>query len=316
MPPRPSSILVFLFVLLHASASHADGAGRDDRDDRVRDLFADGDVDPEDLAAMRFGTGSAVADIHGQSWVSVTGFTRQLLSGGSDVGAVVVVGLALDRVALGPIHRLADPPGPAPPISPPSAPSTLPAPEPSRLTSGNSASGNSASGHSARVSAPLSRACVAAALRASGLGVDDARIDALVARSRESAWLPETRMRAMRLLVDATHATTLATTDGTNYYDAAGANLVLELRLTWRLDRLLYAGDEPTLERTRMERQEARLRLATRTLEVLFAWQRAVLDAEGSQPGSREEADAWLHASEAEATLDVLTDGWFSSRSE
>ena len=58
---------------------------------------------------------------------------------------------------------------------------------------------------------------VAAALRTSGLGVDDARLDALVSRSRASAWLPETRLRGMRLWDDAAHTTTLATTDTANF---------------------------------------------------------------------------------------------------
>ena len=62
-------------------------------------------------------------------------------------------------------------------------------------------------------------------------------------------------MRAMRLMTDAARAATLATTDGTSYYETVGAHLVLELRLTWRLDRLLYSGDEPALERARLERQ-------------------------------------------------------------
>jgi hypothetical protein len=146
--------------------------------------------------------------------------------------------------------------------------------------------------------------------------MDDSRLDALVARARTSAWLPEARMRAMRLMTDAARAATLATTDGTNYYETVGAHLVLELRLTWRLDRLLYAGDEPTLERTRLERQDARSRLAGRTLDALFAWQRAVVDVEDALVGSREEGQAWLRASEAQATLDVLTDGWFSKRGE
>jgi hypothetical protein len=153
---------------------------------------------------------------------------------------------------------------------------------------------------------------VAAALRNSGLGTDDERIDALVARARASAWLPETRMRAMRLWTDADHTTTLASTDTANFYDAVGANLVLELRLTWRLDRLVFAGDEPTLERVRLERVDARSRLATRTLEALFAWERARVE-EGRVPaGSNERIEAMVHAAEAQATLDVLTGGWFT----
>ncbi len=118
----------------------------------------------------------------------------------------------------------------------------------------------------------------------------------------------------MRLWDDASHATTLATTDDTSYYDAIGANLVLELRLTWRLDWLLYAGDEPTLERVRLERQDARARVAARTLEALFAWQRAAVTVGGAVAGSPERVEASLRAAEAEATLDVLTGGWFSSR--
>ena len=159
------------------------------------------------------------------------------------------------------------------------------------------------------VAASLARPCVAAAWRTSGLGVDDARIDSLIARSRASALLPETRVRAMRLWTDAAHATTLTTTNDTSYYDAIGANLVLELRLTWRLDRLLYASDEPTLERVRLERQDARIRVANRTLEALFAWQRATIEGREAPPGSRAEGESRLRAAEAAATLDVLTGG-------
>jgi hypothetical protein len=158
----------------------------------------------------------------------------------------------------------------------------------------------------------LAHACVAAAWRTSGLGTDDARIESIVSRSRTSALLPETRVRAMRLWTDAAHTTTLASQDATTLYDAIGANLVLELRLTWRLDRLVYAGDEPTLERVRLEREEARSRMATRTLEALFAWQRAGVEVSEALAGTHEELAAGLRLAEAAATLDVLTGGWFS----
>jgi hypothetical protein len=259
---------------------------------------------------MRLGGHAGASDVHGQSWISLAGFTKQLVSGKRDVGGFIVVGLALDRIAVGTVHRLADPPrpvrtsqAPAPPLPPPAPPSPAPVP--------------AAPGPAPKVElvpAALARDCVSAALKASGLGVDDARIDELVSRARASAWLPETRMRAMRLLVDANHTTTVATTDTANFYDAVGANLVLELRLTWRLDRLLYAGDEGTLERVRLERLDARQRLATRTLEVLFTWERAMVEARQATTGSPEEAAARLRASEARATLEVLTAGWFETR--
>lgn len=257
-------------------------------EDATEDRFADGDLDEEDHVAMHVGAHPGSSDLHGESWVSLVGFERQLLSGRTDIGGLVVVGVALDRIGAGPVHRLGDPTpsSPAPAAAEPAPP---------------------------RLAASMARQCVAAAWRTSGLGVDDARLDSLATRSRTSALLPETRVRAMHLWDDAAHATTLATTNDTSYYDAIGANLVLEVRLTWRLDRLLYASDEPTLERVRLERQDARMRIATRTLEALFAWQRAAIEGDRAAPGSREEAESQLRAVEAEATLDVLTGGWFES---
>jgi hypothetical protein len=313
-PARPAwlvGLVTVLFVLGVPRNARADplfGYG----EDALEDAFVDGDLDEEDHVAARLGGHTGASDVHGESWVSVVGFTRELLSGRNDVGGFLVVGLALDRVAIGPVHRLADPPRhvrtprlaqslplPAPPTVPTSAPAPALAP-PSQVVE--------------LVPPAFARDCVSASLQASGLGLDDARIDSLVSRARVSALLPETRMRAMRLWDDANHSTTVATTDTANFYDAVGANLVLELRLTWRLDRLLYAGDEGTLERVRLERLDARTRLATRTLEVLFTWERATLETRQATSGSPEEQSARLRAAEAQATLDVMTAGWFSAR--
>ncbi len=279
-----AAVVALVFCPARARAEPWFGWG----EDATEDQFADGDFDEEDHVAMRVGGHTGSSDLHGESWVSLVGFERHLLSGRSDVGGIVVIGLALDRISAGPVHGLGDPPSPPAPVPP-----LPPAPKPWPSV------------------ASLAKPCVAAALRTSGLGIDDARIDSLVERSRVSALLPETRLRAMRLWDDAAHATTLATTNDTNYYDAIGANLVLEVRLTWRFDRLLYANDEPTLERVRLERQDARMRIATRTLEALFAWQHAVMDRDRAVAGSREESESRLREMEAEATLDVLTGGWF-----
>ncbi|MCL2450704.1 MAG: hypothetical protein FWD17_17295 [Polyangiaceae bacterium] len=261
-------------------------------EDRLDEALSDGDIDEEDRAVLPYTepgsrTAGGPADSHAQSWASLVGFGGSLGGGRYDVGAGLVVAFALDRVAEGPVHRLASPPAsPAPPADPPAPALVAPA---------------------------MATACVAAALRAAGLGVDDARIDGLEDRARASAALPETRLRAMRLWTDASHATTLATAaDATDYYAAVGANLILEARLTWRLDRLLFAGDEPSLERVRLQRIAARFRVAERTLEGLFAWARARLDADEALAGSREATEAELRAAEAVATLDVLTGGWFS----
>jgi len=312
-PARTIALVLAAGLLAFPAPARADplfGWG----ENALEDSYLDGDFDEEDRVAMRFGGsgGHEASDVHGQSWVSLVGFSRELLSGRNDVGGIVVVGLALDRIAQGPTHRFADPPRSVLPASGSgsgSASAVAPAPA--------SASASAPAPKVVTLAAPsLARQCVAAALRTSGLGVDDSRLDALISRARASAWLPETRMRAMRLWDDASHTTTLATTDTANFYDAVGANLVLELRLTWRLDRLLYAGDELMVERVRLERQAARSRLATRTLEALFAWERATVEARTAVEGSPEQVEARMRAAEAQATLDVLTGGWFTQRQD
>jgi hypothetical protein len=257
----------------------------------VDDAMADGDLDEEDRLVANLGGDRGATDVHGQSWLSLALFERQFAGGQNDVGAAVVLGLALDRIATGGALRpIADAPR-----NPPAASQAL-------------------AGRLSAFPPSLARDCVAAAWRTSGLGVNDARIDSIVSRSRSSALLPETRLRAMRLWTDATRTTTLTTADGTNYYDTIGAHLALEIRLTWRLDRWLYAGDEPTLERVRLLRQEARSRLGIRTLEVLFAWERAIVDANLAVVGSEQELEARMREQEKRGTLDVLTGGWFSER--
>jgi hypothetical protein len=105
-------------------------------------------------------------------------------------------------------------------------------------------------------------------------------------------------------------------TDTSKLRDSAGANVGFEARLTWRFDRLIYADDEPQFERIRLEQRDARARVGAKVLEALFHWQRAVLDLRTlppAQQGTRDEADVRLRLMEAEAALDVLTNGWFTA---
>jgi hypothetical protein len=160
----------------------------------------------------------------------------------------------------------------------------------------------------------LARACVDAAWRAAGFSGDEAALDAIISRAHWSAALPEARLRAVRY--DDALLSLDTGTDTSRLRDSAGANLGLEARLTWRLDRLVYSEDEPAFERIRLEHRDARGRLATKVLEALFHWQRAMLDLRTLPPaqvGTRDEADVVLRIMEAEAALDVLTDGWFAA---
>lgn len=298
------SLLGFLAIVSFARRARAEpwfGWG----DGRIEERYADGDLDTEDLVAMRLGRGHVGAsDLRGRSWLTLKGFYAEKPGGLREVGAIVVLGIALDKIAAGPVHRTRD----RVPFSDATGPPTLaPTPAPPGASVGASAPPRPF------LTPQAARACVTAAWRASGLGVDDARIDAIVSRAHLSALLPETRLRAMRVFDQSARVVDTPAVDQQRFYDASAANLWLEARLTWRLDRLLYADDEPTLERVRIERQDARSRVSARVLEALFLWQRASIDVQGAREGTREHLEAALRALEAELALDVLTAGWFAA---
>lgn len=295
---RFSLVVALVLTSLEARAAPLARSGED--------LFADGDLDAEDLVG-RATVGRAVAPRTpgGQSWVSLAGFTRSSLDGEREVGGLVVVGLPLDRIT-----RLGT--------------------RSAGVAGAGAAAGNGGSvalaGHGDEaplgVTPRLARSAVEAAWRAAGLGTDDSRLDSIVARARWSALLPETRLRATRY--DDQRLYTETTTDVNRLRDSAGANLSLEARLTWRFDRLVYADDEPSFERMRLERHDARSRIGGRVLEALFHWHRAWLELRYAQAASREareppgrpsrdEVETALRVMEAEATLDVLTAGWFTA---
>jgi len=271
----------------------------------LEEAVLDRELDAEDVVG-RTSAGRAVLPrtLGGETWVSVVGFTRRsTASEEREVGGLVVVGFPFDRVMR------------AGRSSPPALVRvTSRAAQAAPVTPGDAADA------SLTLTPRLARAAVSAAWRAAGLGADDARLDGIVSRARWSAILPETRLRAVRF--DDERLTTDATTDANRLRDSAGANVGLEARLTWRLDRLVYADDEPAFERMRLERHDARSRVAGRVLEALFHWQRACLELRWAQAAARdarepartrEETEAALRVLEAEAALDVQTAGWFSS---
>jgi hypothetical protein len=161
------------------------------------------------------------------------------------------------------------------------------------------------------VSPDAARIAVRAALRHAKLLDPAARVDALATRARTSALLPELRFRVSRL-VDEEQQLSPTEYDAGRITASGGTSLWLEARATWRLDRLVFTDDEVALERMRHDRYEAQAKLTERVLALLFAWQKA--RALELSPGKSPEAQltARLAALEAEASLDVLTDGWFS----
>lgn len=158
----------------------------------------------------------------------------------------------------------------------------------------------------------VARQAVSAAWRVAGLGENDSSLDSMASRARWSAILPEARVRVLRHTTDSSHSTTSDTSTDTPYYLYDSNSLWLEGRLTWHLDRLLFAEEEPTIERLRLERQEHRTRLAAKVVEQISKWQRARLDVAQSAEGTADRLDAVLREIEAASALDVMTAGWFS----
>jgi hypothetical protein len=283
-------LLWVLLVLLLPASAHAFPRSAQTSEDAL----ADGEVDPDDLAtasSLLRGVSrrpDALALGRGSAYVSLVGFARRdVLAETREVGGFVLVGLPLDRLAR--TTRAS----PLPEIVPAAAPS-----------------GDTAE---IAVSSRLARGCVDAAWRAQGLDVEEGRLDAIVTRARMSALLPEARLRAVRF--EDARLSLDTSTDTSRWRDSAGANIGFEARLTWRFDRLVYADDEPSLERIRIEHRDARTRIAGKVIDALVHWQRAMLDFRTLSPtqlGTRDEADVSIRVVEAEAVLDVLTGGWFS----
>ena len=161
------------------------------------------------------------------------------------------------------------------------------------------------------VTRDVAKNMVAAAWRATGLAADDDRLESMLARTHSSALLPELHVRAARKIDDMLYgAEPAAATYSVGYPDRV-ENL-FEARLTWKLDRLVYSNEEPSIERLRLERTDARERIAAHVLAVLSEWQRAWVDVHSLPEDAPASLDATMRMSDAEAALDVVTAGFFS----
>lgn len=310
----------FVGVATLAHIAHAASPDPRTLRDQLEDQVLDGDRDAEDLAAFhpgREGSGRP----RGQAYVAVQAFTSDV-AGGRQLGAFVVLQLPLERFASpvpsrageGDVMRgITGPTEEVAALAPVPALFSFPvAPEreaPGVFQQVEPAGSKLATTAALVVTTDVARACVRAAWRTLGI-VDDSRIDAVASRARASAALPEVRLRALRT-IDESGRLTLTEADPYHYTEAGGATNVLEARLTFRLDRLLFADDEVSLERVRIERSELRSRTAAKALQTLFEWQRAFALVQDATLSTDEHFAAMLREIEAGAVLDVMTDGWF-----
>lgn len=161
------------------------------------------------------------------------------------------------------------------------------------------------------VRGPFARAVVRAALVAAKEADRRRDLDDLALRARLSGLLPELRVRLAHVL-DQDQALSPTEYDPERVTSSGGTSLWIEGRATFRLDRLVFADDEVAIERLRAERERLERGLVVEVLRALDRWQRANATAADETLPPQERLDADLDAAAAEATLDVLTDGWFT----
>jgi hypothetical protein len=281
---------VFALAIGVAASAHAASPDPRGGHDRIEDALADGDIDAEDFVSWRMGRPLSLVGSRAGAYLAVSAFlTRR--SDEQERGGMLVLQLPFDRIF-----------GPAPAPRPAPIAEQTPPPAPAPATA--------VAAVAVTVSPADARACVQAALRAAGLG-DEVRLASIASRARASAALPELRLRALRN-VDQSGRLTYTDLDPSRYSETGATGYTLEARLTFRLDRLLFADEEVSIERMQVERQEARTRISAKTLTALFEWQRAHALEKSPTLTTDEHLAAVLREAEAAAMLDVMTDGWFS----
>jgi|JI10StandDraft_1071094.scaffolds.fasta_scaffold15419_6 hypothetical protein len=83
----------------------------------------------------------------------------------------------------------------------------------------------------------------------------------------------------------------------------------IEVRLTWRLERLAFRDDEPRIASEHLAQRRARTTLRQEVAAAYFRWRRAEL-----QRGAGDDAE--LDADAAFAEVDALTLGWLREACE
>jgi hypothetical protein len=328
-------------ALLHATPAPAAAPDPRAQASRLEDLLLEGEIDAEDFLAWRLTPGALGAAGRGSAYLGVEAFLVQRASGTSEMGALLVVELPLERFvqrgwAIVPtpfetasmkIPTGGDGVGAAWLGAQATEASVGPSIEAPWSSAGSDRNlldeapdhvAQTAPPRVERVTAPaitvttdVARSCVRAALRAMGLG-DDNRLDSVAARARSSAALPELRLRAVRTLGESGRIS-LSEDDPSRYVASGAASNVLEARVTFRLDRLLFADEEIVVERARLDRSELRSRTAAKVLQLLFEWQRAYALAQDAALSAEDRFAAIVREAESGALLDVMTGGWFGA---
>lgn len=146
-------------------------------------------------------------------------------------------------------------------------------------------------------------------------GLEDQEQERLATRARQSALLPEVRLRGMKSNDQMLRYMPLNEED-LRAQSTGQAGMLYEIRLDFRLGQLIFSDEEVAIARLKQEREQQRQRITQRLTELLTLWHKSV--ARASVPGLSEEeqveADSTVVA--AEAALDLLTDGTWTATAE
>ncbi len=149
------------------------------------------------------------------------------------------------------------------------------------------------------------------ALKNSHFSNTNSAINQLKSASKTSALLPEIRFRALR---NTSEDLTMSPTE----YDpnrttvAGGISWGLDLRVGWKLDKLIFSDEHIQLEKMRKDLAEEKKKFQLEIIDLLSDWQTAWAMEHNSMATDEQIFANRLKRAKIESTLHLYTNGWFT----
>ncbi len=170
--------------------------------------------------------------------------------------------------------------------------------------------GRPVAGSSWELPFPFVAEAIERALETRGLTLLNKRLDSLRRRSRLSGLLPELRVRGVQG-ADQTRSIDSAGVLPGDETTRDGLDSLLEVRLTFHLDRLVVGDDEAGIERMRQSVSDESQEVRADVVGLLLDWNQARVELARRDLHDDERLKARLRATRAATQLGVLTGGWF-----
>lgn len=145
---------------------------------------------------------------------------------------------------------------------------------------------------------------------ARGLSRSEQRIESLIRRERSAGLLPELRLRGAHGFDQSLALASVGALPGEST-TRGGSDLIMEARLTFRLQRLLVGDSEVSLERSRQALLDKAEDALEEALDQLLVFRRASALAESPERSAEQRLESSLLAEGARIRLHVMTGGWF-----